>query len=98
MTQEQLATAVGMAYQTLGKLERGESRLRWEAAQRIARALGCTPFELVPEGEGLDARQIEMLRLLDKMGPADAERWLKLGRALLPTGEERKAEAIRDVA
>lgn len=98
LTQEQLAGQVGMDYRTLGKLERGDSRLRWEVAQRIARALECTPFELVPEGEGLNAQQIELLRLLDRMGPADAERWLKLGRALLPADEERQAEAARDAA
>ena len=97
-TQEQLASQVGMAYQTLGKLERGESRLRWEVAQRLAKALKCTPFELVPEGEGLSNREIELLRLLNSMSDADADRWLKLGKALLPTVDEEAPRANRNAA
>ena len=87
-----------MAYQTLGKLERGESRLRWEVAQRLAKALKCTPFELVPEGEGLSNREIELLRLLNSMNDADADRWLKLGKALMPSADDEPASKKRNAA
>jgi len=83
LTQEQLAENSGMAYQTLGKLERGDSRLRWEQAQRLAKALHCSPFELVPEEDGLTEQQLKVLKLLTRMGPQDQARWLNLGAALL---------------
>lgn len=75
-------------YRTLGKLERGDSRLRWEVAQKAANALNCSPFELVPEGAGLGDLQLEALRLMERMSREDAERWLKIGDALLKAAED----------
>lgn len=92
LTQEELANRVGWDYRTLGKLERGDSRLRWDQALHLAKAMKCLPFELVPEEDGLSAVEIEALKLLGSMGEDDRQRWLGLGAVLVDQGRQQSAE------
>lgn len=50
MTQQELADAVGMAWQTVGKYERGEARLKVDQARRFADALKVSREELDADG------------------------------------------------
>lgn len=49
LTQERVATAMHMAYQTYGKYERGESEISYSQAQRFAAVLRCAPDDIFSE-------------------------------------------------
>lgn len=49
LTQQQLADAVGEIFQTIGKLERGEQRLRFDQAEKLAPALNVEPWQFFAE-------------------------------------------------
>lgn len=53
LTQDQLAEKAGMAQQTIGRLERGDLRLKDDQARTIARELGVSPGELFDDQENL---------------------------------------------
>ena len=82
MTQQQLAPMVGMAWQTLGKLERGASQLKVHQARRISQALGCDPDDLE---EGAPSRNVPV------MGYVGA------GAEIFPFGDIPEREGMRQV-
>lgn len=47
----ELAAAMGVGNSQVSKLERGENALTQDWMYRIAKALNCSPFELLPEWE-----------------------------------------------
>ncbi|MHA1572838.1 MAG: helix-turn-helix domain-containing protein [Alphaproteobacteria bacterium] len=49
LTQEQLGAAIGVSRQHVSKWETGSSSPSLAMLRRLAKALGCTPGELVPE-------------------------------------------------
>jgi len=46
LTQQQLASRVGMDYKYLGSVERGERNITIDNIQRIAEAFGVEPYQL----------------------------------------------------
>jgi transcriptional regulator with XRE-family HTH domain len=52
ISQQQLADMVGTTNQQISHLENGKRKLTIEWLQRLARALGCSPFDLVQTGQG----------------------------------------------
>lgn len=53
LTLEQLAEKVGTTFAQIQKLEKGERRLTHEWMQRIAKALGCQPQDLIAENTNI---------------------------------------------
>lgn len=51
MTQEELASNLGISYQQLHKYEKGINRLSVSRLVLIARTLGISPASLLPVGE-----------------------------------------------
>lgn len=52
LSQEALADRVGLSYQQVGKLERGDQRLKTDQLVLFAEALGVTPPTLLPSDSG----------------------------------------------
>lgn len=52
LTLQQLAARVEppASYQQIARLERDERRLTWDWLKKIARALDCTPMDLIEDG------------------------------------------------
>ena len=48
MTQEEVATKCGVSRQALSMIERGTQAPRWDTLYRIAEALRCDAFDLIP--------------------------------------------------
>lgn len=82
ITQQNLAKALDTDFQGIGKLERGENRLRVDQLLPIAKALGCHPGELVPGILNLTPAQSDMLRAFDALSPEDQERAVRMIAAL----------------
>ena len=51
MTQSELGTACGMAYQAIARLERGENEPTWPTVIKLAKALGVEPNDFLSEDE-----------------------------------------------
>ena len=49
LTQKELGERVGMAYQNVARLERGDSNPSWERVVELAAALGTTPDAFLHE-------------------------------------------------
>lgn len=49
-SQEQLAFASGLDRSYVGKIERGQVNVTLETVNTLAKTLGCSPRELIPEG------------------------------------------------
>lgn len=47
LTQDQLARLANISVQSLGKLERGQSKARVSTVARLAKALACKPKDLI---------------------------------------------------
>ena len=73
LTQQQLASRVGMDYKYLGSVERGERNITIDNIQRIAEALGVEPYQLFlfsyeglkPEEEVVEDRIKDVLERCD---------------------------------
>jgi transcriptional regulator with XRE-family HTH domain len=50
LTQEELAERVGTTGNSISRLERGETRLNTEWMERLSKALGCEPRDLIANG------------------------------------------------
>jgi transcriptional regulator with XRE-family HTH domain len=100
-TQETLAAAVNMSSQNLGHIERGQVRLSVDHLQRLAKALGCQPAELMPEGLALSPEQSELLHLFDQLDASRQKMLLRLAWTLLTeqgdgpsSSDERSRKAV----
>lgn len=82
LRQEDLAEKLHMAVSTLGALERGSTRLKAAAMRQIAKELGCHPLELLPDGEGIGARERTLLQLFSAMTPEQQDQFIRVGSAL----------------
>lgn len=57
LTQEQLAERVGMAYQAIARIERGDSdNPTWSTVQKLAEALGVEPNDFQADDDEPPAR------------------------------------------
>jgi transcriptional regulator with XRE-family HTH domain len=52
LTQEDLATRVGVSYQMVQKIEKGASRISAGRLQQFAAIIGCTGSDILGEGAG----------------------------------------------
>jgi transcriptional regulator with XRE-family HTH domain len=82
LTLEQLAPMVGISVPHLSQVERGVKNVNNHLLERIAKALGVAPYELIAEGppvaSTLDA-------ICSQLTPEDRERVETFARALLAT-------------
>lgn len=76
-TQEQLAEAVGLASRSLvSDLEHERRNVEWLARlRRIAKALGCRPYELVMEPEDIPPEVVGKSHNPAFTDPLDAIEW-----------------------
>lgn len=88
VTQEELALRIGSNFQAIGKIERGETRLRLDHIVVIAQALRCHPAELVPDVLMLTDKQSALLQVFDLMNAEDQDRAVRMLTALVtPSGK-----------
>lgn len=69
LTTVELAERVGTSNQQIGRLERGERRLTQDWMSRLADALACEPWELLPEAPDLSAEELSALEDLKALDP-----------------------------
>lgn len=77
LTQEQLAEKIGVTFSAIGKLERGQSRLRIDQAKTLARVFKIPEIELFLP---LEPYEREALQLLRAASPQQREYMLELLR------------------
>lgn len=90
LTQEQLATALGLERTAITRIELGAQGLDTLQLTAIAETLGCSPmvfFELEDEGS------VEVLLRAPEAGRSDVQRWLQWLESLI-----RDYEALRNIA
>ncbi|MGQ9368605.1 helix-turn-helix domain-containing protein [Azospirillum sp. ST 5-10] len=78
-----LADAAHTTNQQIGRLERGERKLTQAWMDRLSRALGCNPWDLLPYGPGISKEESEDIANI---------------RALTPAVREKVREHIRNLA
>lgn len=61
LSQQKLAEKAGLSYQYLGNLERSEASATLDSLERLIKALGCTPGELLASDEVLGMREVHEL-------------------------------------
>lgn len=76
LTQEELAAKANVSQAHIANIERGKRSLDFELAQKLARALGCRAYELLPleeQPESLTAEEQEILRIFRKSKTANTD-------------------------
>ena len=61
LSQQGLAEKAGLSWQYLGNLERSESAATLDSLEKLIKALGCTPGELLASDEVLGMREVHDL-------------------------------------
>lgn len=61
LSQQKLAERAGISYQYLGNLERSEASATLDSLEKLVRALGCTPGELLAADEVLGMKEVHEL-------------------------------------
>lgn len=109
MTQADLAKKLGIPFQSISQWERDLRNPKSETIQRIAKALGCTPWELVPpphQSSPESRRQVEELMgkepgYLDAPIPTEQEETEKLVQRVrdlfTKMNQDGQEEAVRRV-
>lgn len=82
LTQEDVATRLNMAYQTLGKLERGATRLKYDQAEKLADILQCEIPELTGD---IVARTVPVVG------------YVGAGAEIFPIDDHEKGQGLRHV-
>lgn len=73
MSQEKLAAFIGVSKVTISDLERGSMTLTVDYMQRIGRALGVLPADLLHRDDNPDALSIEERDLIERLRAATEE-------------------------
>lgn len=82
LTTIELAERAHTSNQQIGRLERGERRLTQDWMQRIAEALGCESWELLPAAPALSNEEREALDDLKALDPETRRSYLSHLRQL----------------
>ena len=82
MSQEGLALAVGLSRTSITNIELGRQRVLLHLLPKLARALGCSPEELIPPIEEPPELEQRIQRALAKRraGPTEAEFVARIGQ------------------
>lgn len=79
LTVTDLAAKVGVSIAHMSQVERGVKNLNNHLLERIARALGVEPYELITSNTGTDA----LAEIASALTPEDRARLVEFARALL---------------
>lgn len=78
LSQERLAGMLNSGRSTVVKLERGEMALSQDWMERIARAIGCEPWELLPNSPRLTEEDRAMLARFHALPPEKRKAFLEV--------------------
>lgn len=78
LSQERLAESLNTGRSTIVKLERGDMTLSQDWMERIARAVGCEPWELLPTAPSLSKEDLEMLARFQAQPPERRKAFLQV--------------------
>jgi transcriptional regulator with XRE-family HTH domain len=88
LTLQELAGRVGTSNQQISQLETGRRRLNVDWLERLSKALGCHPLELLDDGVMAQTEQEKaMLGLFRGLSNEQKEAFLKATSALAKPGE-----------
>lgn len=82
LSQDDVASALGVTASTFGKLERWHTRLRLDQLERLATAFNCATADLLPGSENLSAQERALVELYRQLPAAQQRALLGLGTAL----------------
>lgn len=88
MSQTKVGELVGLAGGTVGKIERGDLRLKMDQIAAFARALDCRPFEILGGETPLTPREKALLDLFKQLPGAEQDRLLEIGAVLAKPGDD----------
>jgi len=71
LSQEALADRLGTGRSTIVKLEHGTLRLKQDWMERLAKALHCKPYELLPDAPRVSSEEQELIDAYRRMAPGD---------------------------
>lgn len=72
------ATGYETGRQQISKLELGKLRLKTDWMDRIAKAMGVEPWQLLPGAPDFSPRELRVMRAL-RNKPADYREWIEAG-------------------